>query len=319
MEARNGPVAVCFAQQLVLTAFQLEPAVASKIGPPGIPDHPIFGSRGCDAPASNLHVVVHLVRCVFLRGAVNTFVLEEDLAHVHHELVISGKRARDRSSRVDLFHHGNLAREVPIGADAISSPGVNGPAAVPGEAVATLVHLVAFHVPGLVGHTCLVWHVIVHQVLVDHPRVTAIAARWRQALVGRRHAVHQNLPRQHHVWKFPTSHHFDAIIQRSGGTVDPTRAAVLGDVLIHITGHQIHTVHISPVKVLRQVFGFHQLVRCHLTGRRLPREQVLGAFVAMVTSCQGEQRAKTQGHQPSPRGRSRNGSLHGARLEQNWA
>ena len=31
-------------------------------------------------------------------------------------------------------------------------------------------------------------------------------------------------------WKFPTSHHFDAIIQRSGGTVDPTRAAVLGDV-----------------------------------------------------------------------------------------
>ena len=30
------------------------------------PDHPIFGSRGCDAPASNLHVVVHLVRCVFL-------------------------------------------------------------------------------------------------------------------------------------------------------------------------------------------------------------------------------------------------------------
>lgn len=33
---------------------------------------------------------------------------------------------------------------VTIGADAISSPGVNGPAAVPGEAVATLVHLVAF-------------------------------------------------------------------------------------------------------------------------------------------------------------------------------
>ena len=29
--------------------------------------------------------------------------------------------------------------------------------------------------------------------------------------------------------------------------------------------------------------------------------------------------ARTQGHQPSPRGRSRNGSLHGARLEQNWA
>ena len=37
------------------------------------------------------------------------------------------------------------------------------------------------------------------QVLVDHPRVTAIAARWRQAFVGRRHALHQNLPRQHHV------------------------------------------------------------------------------------------------------------------------
>lgn len=37
------------------------------------------------------------------------------------------------------------------------------------------------------------------QVLVNHPRVTAIAARWRQAFVGRRHAVHQNLPRQHHV------------------------------------------------------------------------------------------------------------------------
>mmetsp|Transcript_76654 Transcript_76654/g.248118 ORF Transcript_76654/g.248118 Transcript_76654/m.248118 type:complete len:377 (-) Transcript_76654:308-1438(-) len=181
VERGLGPIAIRLRHQHVRATRELQPTRAPPISAPAVADNPILQARMRLAPASHLHDVIHIGLIHDRVRHVDAFVPDCDLRVVQHELSVRGEAARKGPPRVDLLHHGHLAREVTIVLHAIPYPILHCEAAVLSrEAIAADIARFAAHIPRLVRHTALIRHFVRMQVLVDDPRVAAEATRRRQ-------------------------------------------------------------------------------------------------------------------------------------------
>mmetsp|Transcript_57238 Transcript_57238/g.167517 ORF Transcript_57238/g.167517 Transcript_57238/m.167517 type:complete len:392 (-) Transcript_57238:196-1371(-) len=252
VERRHGPVALRLAQHLVDTSAELQPACAAPVGPPTVADDPVLDPRRRLAPAGHFHDVVDLVLREDLVGDVHSVVQLHIRAVVEHERFVCGERTCYGPASVDLLHHRNFAGKVAVGAYPIAGPILHCEAPLGSrEAVAADCILRATHVRCLVRHARLVRHLVLLHVLVDHPRVTAVAAR-RRSTVCSGYAIVDYLAPKHHIWKFSTTHNLDPIVERRGCAMDPASPTVYWDVLVPVGSDQVSAIDAAPVKLLWQ-------------------------------------------------------------------
>mmetsp|Transcript_22828 Transcript_22828/g.63562 ORF Transcript_22828/g.63562 Transcript_22828/m.63562 type:complete len:269 (+) Transcript_22828:644-1450(+) len=257
--------------------------------------------------------MIHVVLGVDLVRDVHALVLHHVLAVVHHELVVRGERASYGSTRVNLLHHGNLTGEVTVAAHTVACEVLDGEAALaPRKAIAADGLRHAAHVPCLVRQARLIWHLVLCQVLVDHPRVTTIATRWRTFSVWGRNTVRESLPSEHHVRELAATHDLDPVVECGCRAVDPASAAILWDVLIPVSSSEVQAVHVAPIEGLGQSSLGHQLLRRHGAREHRPGQPWPRTLVTVVSGghtddradqsnnpCQGHHRCRTQS--PLPR------------------
>mmetsp|Transcript_30087 Transcript_30087/g.58112 ORF Transcript_30087/g.58112 Transcript_30087/m.58112 type:complete len:243 (+) Transcript_30087:713-1441(+) len=223
-------------------------------------------------------------------GDVNTFMLDHVAYVTLNEFRIHAHIARNWTPCINLLQHGHLTTDLAIVANTIAIPSSNGktahwhtwqgddgrrtvPANVEGR---------AFCIHRGVGHACFVRNPIFMKVSVNLEGITAVATRRRQRSIHSRHAIHDNLPRKHDIWVSSVSHDFQSVIESAHSAVDPTRAAILREVLVDVTGHKILSTNVAPVPMFWQLGHCHEFLACWRSQLGVPGQPALGAPVTII-------------------------------------